>query len=120
MKLHGQRGEGRLGLLIALAVCGIGIFLAVKIIPVKIDAFEFEDFMEQECRTAALKKDKAVLARRIMEKAEVLEIPLEVKNLQIKQIGGEMVIRAKYEQPIDLKVTTYTFRFNHEERAPMF
>jgi hypothetical protein len=120
MKLHGQRGEGRLGLLIALAVCGIGIFLAVKIIPVRIDAYEFKDYMEQECRTAALHKDKSVLGKRIMEKAAALEIPLEVRNLQIKQIAGEMVIRAKYEQPIDLKVTTYTFKFNHEERAPLF
>jgi hypothetical protein len=31
-----------------------------------------------------------------------------------------MIIRASYERPIDLKVTTYVFRFDAEERAPLF
>jgi hypothetical protein len=31
-----------------------------------------------------------------------------------------MVISAKYEQTIDLKVTKYVYKFDHEERAPLF
>jgi hypothetical protein len=31
-----------------------------------------------------------------------------------------MIITARYEQPIDLKVTTYVYEFNAKERAPLF
>jgi hypothetical protein len=31
-----------------------------------------------------------------------------------------MVITASYEQPIDLKVTVYNYRFYQKEKAPLF
>jgi hypothetical protein len=36
-----ERGEGRIGLLLALALLGTGIFVCVKIIPVRVNAYEF-------------------------------------------------------------------------------
>jgi len=38
----------------------------------------------------------------------------------MERTGREMIISAKYQQTVDLKVTTYVFRFDHEERAPLF
>ena len=35
-------------------------------------------------------------------------------------VQREVVIEARYEQPIDFKLTTYTFRFDAEQRAPIF
>jgi len=120
MVRHGERGEGRLGLLIAVAVVAIGIFLAVKIIPVRIAAYEFRDYIEEECRFAAVRKSDGEVRERIIQKAEDLEIPLDPKKLQMKRYSGEMIIKANYEQPIDLSVTTYVFKFQIEERAPLF
>jgi hypothetical protein len=31
-----------------------------------------------------------------------------------------MVISATYEQPIDLKITTYVYKFAETEKAPLF
>lgn len=117
---RGERGEGRIGLLIALAVLGSGIFLGLKIIPVRIDAYEFRDYIREECRFGAARKDEAEVTRRILRKAKELEIPLDKKNLVVERTEKEMIVSAKYEQPIDLKVTTYVFRFDHKERAPMW
>jgi hypothetical protein len=116
----GERGEGRVGLLVALAVVGIGVFLGVKIIPVRINAYEFRDYVEQECRTAALTRDDKRIAKNIMEKAGDLELPLQRKNLSLKRTSSEMVIKASFEMPIDLKVTTYNFRYEVNTRAPLF
>jgi hypothetical protein len=55
-----------------------------------------------------------------MQKAKELEIPLKRKNLTLKRTTGEIVISAQYEQPIDLKVTTYVYRFDAREKAPLF
>jgi cell division protein FtsL len=115
-----QRGEGRLGLLISLVILGIAIFLAVKIIPVRVNAYQFKDFMRQECRFAAVRQQDNQVAQRILTKAEELGIPLEKQNLKLQRTTSEMIISASYEQPIDLKVTTYVYRFNATERAPLF
>jgi len=115
-----QRGEGRIGFLIALIVIGAAIFVGMKVIPVRITAYEFRDALREEARYAAVRDDDAKVVARILQKAEDLEIPLHKKNLQVKRTTGEMIIRAEYEQPIDLKVTTYVYKFRAEERAPLF
>lgn len=116
----GERGEGRIGLLFSLVVLGIGIFLGVKIIPVRVAAYEFGDFVQQECRFAAVRTQDAEVAKRILEKAQELEIPMKKKDLSVQRTTTEMVITVSYEQPIDLKVTTYTYRYHQKEKAPLF
>jgi hypothetical protein len=118
--LSGQKGEGRVGLLIALIVVGVLVFLGMKIIPVRITAYEFRDALREEARYAAVRNDDETVARRIMQKAKELEVPLQAKNLKLRRTPGEMVISASYDQPIDLKVTTYVYKFEAEERAPLF
>ena len=120
MHRNRQKGEGRLGLIVALAVIGVGIFLGVKIIPVRINAYALRDFVEEECRYAAVHKDDAQVAKRILARAEELEIPLTKKNLKVKRSQTEMTITANFEQPIDLKVTTYVYRYDIKEKAPLF
>jgi len=50
----------------------------------------------------------------------LIVIPLQRKNLKLQRTTGEMIISASYEQPIDLKVTTYVYRFDAREKAPLF
>ena len=120
MNRNAQRGEGRVGFLVALVAAGVIIFLGVKIIPVRITAYEFRDTLREEARYGAVRDDEAKVIKRILDKADELEIPLERKNLTVKRTPGEIVVRATYEQPIDLKVTTYVYRFDAKERAPRF
>jgi hypothetical protein len=115
-----ERGQGRIGLLISVALVGIAIFTGVKFIPVKVAAYQFKDVLTQECRMAAVRRNDAAVAQRILDKAEELDVPLQGKNLKVRRTRSEMIIRASYEQPIDLKVTTYVFKFDHEEKAPLF
>jgi hypothetical protein len=109
-----------LGLLVAIAVVGIAIFLGVKIIPVRVNAYQFRDFLDEECRFAAVRGSDAEVAKRIVEKARELEIPLEKKRLTLERTRNEMIIACSYEQPIDLKLTTYVYKFDHKYRAPLF
>jgi len=120
MKRTREKGEGRLGLIIALALVAIGIFLGVKIIPVRVAAYEFQDFVQGECRYAAVRRSDDVVKQRILQKAKELDIPLRAKHLLLQRKGGEMVITASYEKPIDLKVYTYVYAFQVKERAPLF
>ena len=120
MSRRGERGEGRLGFIVALSVCLCLGYVGYKIIPVRISAYEFRDTLRQECRLGAVRSSDAQVKKRILQKAEELELPVEKKQVTVRRTSGEMIVSAQYEIPIDLKVTTYTYRFTAEERAPLF
>jgi len=115
-----ERGEGRVGLLITLIVVAVAIFLGVKYVPVRIAAYEFRDILREEARYGAVRYDDTTVAKRILEKAKELEVPLKNKDLKVKRTNSQMIITASYEQPIDFKVTTYVYRFHATEKAPLF
>ena len=60
------------------------------------------------------------IRNKIVVKAKELEIPLDKKNLRLDRTPSEMIITARYQLPIDLKVTTYVYEFDVKERAPLF
>lgn len=120
MDRRGERGEGKVGFLISLVVLGVAIFIGVKVVPVRIAAYEFKDFVREQCRFAAVNRDDKAIRDKIVAKAKELEIPLEKKNLKIERTMSEMIITARYQQPIDLKVTTYVYKFDLKEKAPLF
>lgn len=115
-----ERGEGKIGLLIALAILGAAVFAGAKYIPIRVRVYEFTDFVRQECRFAAVRNQDAEVVKRILEKAKALEIPLDKKNLRVERTGGEMVISYAYQIPVDFKVSTYNYRVREKERAPLF
>lgn len=115
-----EKGEGRVGLMITLIIVGAAIFLGAKVIPVRIAAYEFRDVLREEARYGAVRNSDDVVTKRILEKAAELEIPLEKKNLKVHRTPAQMVISATYEHPIDLKVTTYVYKFDETEKAPLF
>jgi len=115
-----QRGEGRLGFVITLIVIAIAVFLGMKIIPVRVAAYEFHDVLREEARYGAVRDSDAKVFKRILDKAAELDVPLDKQNLTVKRTESQMIISAAYEQPIDLKVTTYVYRFNATEKAPLF
>jgi hypothetical protein len=120
MRRNNERGSGRISLLVTLAVVGIVAFAGIKIIPVRINAYNFRDVMREECRMGAVRNSDQKIAERIMERAEELEVPLKRKDLRIKRTQSKMIISAKYDQAVDLKVATYTYKFDETESAPLF
>ncbi len=120
MNRNNERGEGRLGLLVAVIVVGVAIFLGAKVIPVRITAYEFRDVLREEARMGAVRDSDCAVHKRIMRQAKELEIPLDKKNLDVRRTQSKMIISARYEVPIDLKVTTYVYKFSATERAPLF
>jgi len=120
MNRNDERGEGRLGLLVAVIVVGVAIFVGAKVIPVRITAYEFRDVLRQEARMGAVRDSDGAVRQRIMRQAKELEIPLEKMNLDVRRTQTKIIITARYEVPIDLKVTTYIYKFDVTERAPLF
>jgi hypothetical protein len=120
MRVETQRGEGRVGMIIALTIFLVAGFLAVKVVPVRVNAYEFREALREEAKYTTVHRDERQTLERILEKAESLNIPIDAKNVQIRRTKSEVIVSAKYKLPIDLKVTTYVYEFDEEMRAPIF
>ena len=120
MKRIGERGEGRAAFIITLALFLVGVFLAIKIVPVRIDGYQFREVLREEARFAAVHRNDQKVQQRILDSARSMNIPLDPKNLNIRRTQVEVVISVSYEKPVDLRVGTYTYRFKTEQKAPLF
>jgi hypothetical protein len=117
---NGERGGGRAAFIITLAVFLCLVFVLAKVVPVRVDGYQFQEVLRQEARQAAVHRNDSAVLERIMAEAEAMDIPLEKKNLKLRRTKVEVIISASYEKPVDLKVTTYTYRFKSEQKAPLF
>lgn len=111
-----QRGEGRIGLVIWLAIAAAGVFAAVKIVPAKVATMELHDFADSQAQTAGVSAriDEAKLLDSIVKKARELELPLDKKGLKLEVAPNEVRLRMKYTVQIDLSV--YTMVWNFDEK----
>ena len=114
-----ERGEGRVGLLVALILVGLVVFAAVKFIPVYIAAYDMRDMVRGEASRATLKTDDQVL-KALLDKAAELDLPITKKNIQMSRTQSKFRIKMQFEMPIDLAVTTYIYKYDQVEETPLF
>ena len=118
-----DRGEGRIGLVIALALLSASGFVGVKLIPVKIKFFNFADRVEQKLQSASWRSyDQARDETLKFVRQEAAGTGLPVDHLKVKMptpTTGEMVVVVDWDVPIDLAITKYVWKYHLEKRAPM-
>jgi hypothetical protein len=117
---HQERGEGRLGTLVALTLLAVLIYVAVKFVPVMINTYAFKDFIEQEARFAAVRKDDAEIRQRVLNKARELELPVELKQIRTERTNARFDININYTVPIVTPVYTYNWTLEEKVSSPLF
>jgi hypothetical protein len=118
---NGERGSGRLGCIVWLAIlCLIGYGL-YKIIPVKVATSTFYDFMQEEASFASI-RDVKQLQKEILAKAKELELPVTEDNLTIKRSKEAVRIEAHYEITIEFfnGWKKYVWKFDQVVDRPTF
>jgi hypothetical protein len=112
-----QRGGGKINLIITLLVLGAIIFGAVKIVPVYLANYEFQDAIQTESKFALTgypKKSTEDIRDDIYKKAQELDIPTtrDAIKLMVDPNSGNVDIGLDYSVPIDLKVYQLTLQFH--------
>jgi hypothetical protein len=111
-----ERGGSRLKLLITLLIVGFLVFMAVKIVPVYVNAYQFQDSMQSEARFALSgypTKNADTIRNDIWQKAQDLSIPLGSKDdIQVTENQQDVEINVNYSVPVDLKVYQFTLQFH--------
>lgn len=114
-----QRGEGKLGCVFGLLILAAAVFVAYKIIPVKVKATEFSDAVHDNARSAGTMSVDSI-RKSILMKAQQLQLPVSEQNLEIKRTSDSISIKVSYTVPIEFP--GYVLQWKEEEIAnyPVF
>ena len=100
-RIRGQKGEGKIGLIIALVVVGLCIHSAVAYMPVVIAENEFSDHVTdklKEVSARTMKRDDFVVS--VIDKASQLGIPVAEHMIEVKEGKGEWSVKIDYTTQI--------------------
>jgi hypothetical protein len=116
-----ERGEGNFGCLIGVIVLLIGVFIAWKMIPIKVKAAEVRQTMEDEAKAAGTHSDDQI-KKAIVEKGKDDNLPITEDNVKIERTpnNAEIIVDVEYDVPVDFPGYKYMWHFHHHARNPIF
>lgn len=116
-----QRGAGRAGCLLVVLVSIVFVFLCVKIVPVYLDKYEFEDDLARlASKAGASGWAGEFLKLQVIEAAHAKEFIVnseeDIEVSSATPYGGipEVKVKIAYEKSVDLAGYWYTFKFQSD------
>ena len=116
---RGERGEGQFGCVVGLLLLLAGIFVAYKMIPVKVKAAELRQEVVDEAKSGGMRTDAQIMAS-ILKKAQDNNLPVTEDNVVIKRTANNISVDVQYVVPLEFPGFTYQWKFHHEAENPMF
>lgn len=100
--------------LLSLAFLGLVLFCAFRIVPVYVENYELQDYLNQMAVEASVHQPQGkpdTLRNEIYAKAESLGIPVERQDINVT-VGQTVLVHVNYSVYVDLKVYTLPLHFN--------
>jgi len=116
-----ERGKAGIGCVIWLAVVALVGYSLVKIVPVKVTASHFEDFMAEEAGFGSIRSPQQI-EKEILAKAKELNIPVTKDNLTVTRGREMLTVEAHYQIVIDFfgGAYKYVWKFDPVIQRPTF
>ena len=110
---RGERGSSRLKalfFLVTLIACG---FVGIKVVPVLLTEYEFQDAMQTTARYASANRQSADDIRKdLIEEAAKDEVPVKAEDITVSSKDGYVAVEADYSVTVDLALYQWTFNFH--------
>jgi len=119
MRLRREKGEGQFGCLVGLIVLAIGIFIAYKMIPVKVKAAELRQEVVDEAKSAGTHGDDKIRGN-ILRKAREDGLPVTEDDIKIVRANNEITVDVEYTVPVEFPGYTYQWHIHHSAQNPIF
>ena len=116
-----EAGEGNFGCLVGLIILLIGVFIAFKMIPVKVRAAELRQTIQDEAKSAGSHNDERIM-KAILAKAEEQNLPVTEDNVTIERrnSNSQILIDVDYVVPIKFPGYVYQWKQHHHFDNPIF
>ncbi len=110
---NGERGAGRAKAIIWTLVFVSLIYVAVKVIPVLVTEYQFEDSIREIAQFAsATRKSNEQVKQAVLAEAEKEELPIKSDDIKVEGSAGNVKINVEYSVIVDLKVYQWTLLFH--------
>lgn len=108
------RGGSKVNLVIGLAITGALILFAVRIIPVYVRSYEFQDAVRSQAKFAGVEaKSPEAIREELLQKARQLNLPIRREQIQVSSRAAGVQITVRYSVPVDLIVRQVNLPFNY-------
>lgn len=107
-----QRGEGRLKAIIYTVILVVGVFLAIRLVPLYVAEYELKDKMNEQAKFAVVNRYTEDQVREILFKViQDLDIPATRDDIKLANTNHGITISVTYTVPVDFFVyqTEITF-----------
>jgi hypothetical protein len=123
MNFRNQKGEGKGSLIVGIAVLLIAAYVGLKVIPVMIHVYAFEDRVREECKYLRGRTVEA-LAGDLVSAAEIEKLDITEDNIEAKRLRIDTyeVLRVKITYMVPIATPIKVFEWNREVNyeAPIF
>jgi hypothetical protein len=104
-----ERGEGKFGIFMFLAVLGIIVFASIRYIPPRVNAYEFKEFVERTAIQSPYEQKATPESIRatLLDKAQDLKLPIKEDDIEVAKKGDYCAIKVIVKVPIDFIVFKY-------------
>jgi hypothetical protein len=110
---NAERGAGYLKPILWTLILASIVYVAVKVIPVLVNEYEFQDSMQNIARNASANGGTIEKIRdAVMKEAEKDELPVNNEDIKVTAKGGNVRINVDYSVTVDLKVYQWTLNFH--------
>ncbi|HEY6136707.1 MAG TPA: hypothetical protein VI670_02985 [Thermoanaerobaculia bacterium] len=118
-KSRSQHGESNVGCLFGLILLAIAIFIAYKMIPVKVKAADLKQTITDEAKMAGTHSNELIM-KSILAKAQENKLPVTEDNVKINRTGGEITVDVEYDVPINFPGKTWLWHQHIVAQNPIF
>jgi len=116
-RLGGEHGGGRLKALVSVAVLAAMIYTGVKVIPLLVNNYQFQDAMQSTARFASVNRQtNEDIRAAVLKEAQNEDIPVQPSDIHIKGDSQHVEISADYSVTVDLMVYSWTLNFHPSVR----
>lgn len=109
----GQRGAGRFKAILWLAILAAMVYTSVKVVPIYVNEYQFQDTMQTTARFATLNHQAPDDIRAtLVKEAQKEDLPVQPEDIHVSSEAGNVQIKADYSVTVDLSVYQLTLNFH--------
>ncbi|HET7712740.1 MAG TPA: hypothetical protein VFL80_12480 [Thermoanaerobaculia bacterium] len=97
----------------------IAIFVAYKMVPVKVKAAELRQTVVDEAKSAGTHNDDRI-RKAILATAEKEQLPVTEDNIKISRTGNTIEVIVEYVVPVEFPGYIHQWKFRHRAENPIF
>jgi hypothetical protein len=114
-----QKGEGRLGCVVGLLLLVVALFVAYKLIPVKMQATSMREAVQNASRSAS-GKGMDTVKKEVLARAKELNVPLSEKDVVITRRADFIRVEVQYDVMIDFPGYKWKKHYSFDAENPVF